>query len=314
MPTITIAAPGKPYDLVVACFIVFATSVLSVVAPGNPVNWFLAMLSIYFFPGYVISAIIFPGNDLPVSRALFSNRKEIQTQMSLLERLVLSIVVSLIVVSLIGTVLATFGLLDLQSVTSEILLLTFACSGLAYRMRSKLPPERQMKFVIDFNLSRAKLTRGEKVVLLFIILAFTLVVAMLAIGPGFQPDEDRYTIVELTGVGGDLETLPHSITAGSMAALDIAVTNKMNVEMNYNLTIGIGNLSVVTAYDHIDWNNATILQPGFAFSDEFTLPANGFVERTFAFSINVPGEYKITFRLTYENKVQELWLWIVVAE
>lgn len=314
MPTITIAAPGKPYDLVIACSTVVATCVLSVVAPGNPVNWLLAMLSIYVFPGYVITSIIFPGNDLPVSRALFSNQKEILIQMSVLERLVISIVISLIVVSLIGTALATASLLDRQSVTTEILLLTFTCSAIAYHMRSKLPPERQMKFVIDFNLSWVKFTRGEKVVLVFVILAFALVVAILTMGPSYHSYEDRDAIIELTGVGGDLNTLPNSITAGSKAALDIAVTNKMNVETSYNLTIGIGNLSSITAYDHIDWNNATTLQPSIAFFDEFSLPANGCIERTFAFSIDSPGEYKITFHLTYGDKVQELWLWVIVIE
>ncbi|MCQ5375854.1 MAG: DUF1616 domain-containing protein [Methanomassiliicoccales archaeon] len=314
MPSITIVAPGKPYDLLIACFVVVATCVLSAVAPSNPINWVLAILSIYFFPGYVITSIVFPGNDLPISRAFFASSKEIKIQMSFLERLVISVITSLIVLSIIGTVLAMSSLLDWQSVTTEILLLTFVCSAIAYRVRSRMSPEKQMSIVIRLSPSYTKFTKWEKVILGFIILAFAIALTVAVIGPNYAPYKDRDAIMELKGVGGDLNTLPRSVKAGNEAALMIAVTNKMNVELSYNLTIGIDNLSSVSAYDRIDWNNTTSLQSGIAFYDEFVLSADQCEEKTFIFSINSPGEYKIIFRLMYGEKVQELWLWVTVME
>jgi uncharacterized membrane protein len=314
VPTITIAAPGKPYDLLIACSTVVVACGLSAVVPGHPINWLLATFSIFFFPGYVITAIIFPRNDLPISRAFSSSSKGMKMRISFLERFAISVVISLIVLSLIGTALAMSNLLDWRTVTTEILLLTFACSAIAYHVRSKIPPDEQLKLVIEVSLPRMKFTKGEKVILIFIILAFATALAVAIIGPGYSPYEGRDAIMELKGVEGDLNELPSSVRVGDVSALIVAITNKMNTEMSYNLTIGIGDLSSITSYDKIDWNNATTLQSGIAYCDEFVLSADQCQKNTFTFSIDTPGEYKIIFRLMYGEKVQELWLWVTVTE
>ncbi len=314
MRRLAIVAHGKPYDLVAVCAIVLVGVVLAYAAPGNPITWLFALLSIYFCPGYAITSMLFPGNRVIITGRLLVRKGAMYVPIPFLERVVLSIALSVSAVAIIGVLLTVrVDLLSIASVSVELLLLTVGGSLLALRFRSRLPQEEQFQVALDVDLSLRGLTTAEKGVVVLVVSGFLISAFLAAIGTGGPGDEERFTEFYITGEGGNLTNLPLSVFVGENATVNVTVKNAMGTEIAYNFTIGALNGTSFDVLLPIEWDEVSSVAPGVAYQEQIVIGDGAVYEKTFRFSASSQGSYKLLFIIDYEGKTQELWIWLTVA-
>lgn len=265
-------------ELLFLNIIVFALIAFVLFSPDSPLRIILGIPVAVFLPGYALLAALFP-------------RK---TQISGIERVIFSFVLSLAVVPLIALIFNFTPLgVELEAIlyaTSGFIVLT---SIIAWLRRWRLTTEERFK--IELKLTRPiwnRQTTVGSVVLMVIILGAVGVLAYLASNP--QP-EDAYTeFYTLPATSEDLSYL-RTLFVGQEAEVRVGIESHELTVANYQIDVLLN--------DSLDEKIETSLMPGGKFLQMITLV------------FDKPGlKQKVEFIL-YKDGVtymKSLYLWIDV--
>lgn len=178
-----------------------------------------------FFPGYTLIAALFPK----------------KTGLGAVERVALSVVVSVSVVSLMGFILnyTPFGI-TLYSVLFSVTIFIVVTSIVAWYRRRRLPEEQ--RFGIAFSLSIPQWTvmkawqRAFVVLLIISILSATGVLGYTIATPRMG---EKFTEFYILGLEGKAEDYPYEVMRGEEVNLILEIINHEHERVNYRVDIRI---------------------------------------------------------------------------
>ncbi|MDD1747705.1 MAG: DUF1616 domain-containing protein [Methanomassiliicoccales archaeon] len=311
---VVLSAPGRPYDLLIVCTLTGVAVLLSVLGIISALTSLLAFVCVFFTPGYALVSAMFPGRSASLGKFLKGDESQ-ESEMSLLERGIASVVLSLLVFAIGGIILAwTPGGLNKSTVLAEVLVLNIAVSAVAIMRRFKL--DKGDEFVLAFELGGSKggkLNLAEKIVLGAVVVV--LVVAVLAgagvlwPGIGLEPHTEFY----ITGADGSLGTLPQSLAVNANGTVLVTFVNHMGGPIDYNLTVGVMENGTFDEFEPLDWTEVLPFPPGIAYYHEVSLLDDGRFSQAMTFRFTNEGEYQVMFLLSDGDEVQDLWLWVTVT-
>jgi uncharacterized membrane protein len=176
-----------------------------------------------------------------------------------------------------------------------------------------MAPADQLTLTLTIGGERSAFTKGEKII--GVIIVGSLLIAMVVVVNGLsgQGAKEAYTEFYLTGPDGSLSSLPASVLVGENASVSIKITNRMNQEVEYNLTIGIENGSSFDKLAQLTWTGTHGIGNGTGYYDDIRLGNGEAFEQLFTFHITASsGVYKLSFILNNDGQEKLLWLRLVV--
>lgn len=182
-----------------------------------------------FAPGYAMTAFLFPQQD----------------QLSLLERVTLSVGASLALVALLGIPLdrTPWGI-TLWTVLIEQAVLVLVLIPAAHYRRSRLPPEeRADPLEAGRELARRAWTNrsaiggGSRVVQVLLIVAVLASVGATAYTVATPLPSEQYTEFSVLGPDGTVDGLPENATAGAEVPLLVGIHNNEHETQTYGLQV-----------------------------------------------------------------------------
>jgi uncharacterized membrane protein len=198
-------------DLLFGALITVLTAAAIVAFPDwqSPVRIALGLLVVLLIPGYTLVTALFPGNE----------------DLDGIERLALSLGLSIAVVPLIGLALnyTPWGIrLAPIAISLSIFVLSSAALG-SYR-RLRLSPG--LRYVVPLGDPGF---RGNVLIVGIVAVIFSGVVALAT---NFRPEE-RFSEFYVLGPGGKLEGYPTALTPGESFALRLGVGNHEGMDLQY---------------------------------------------------------------------------------
>lgn len=237
---------------------------------------------VLFLPGYSLVSALFPG------------KKDLEG----LERLALSLGLSLALVPLIGLILnyTPFGI-RLYPVSLSLYLFMLAMTEVTYLRRADLPPKA--RFSIDFRSHIPKWSNMESEDK---ILAAGSVIAVIAAGLGgyfLGPSHhgEEFTEFYILGEGGKMEDYPTDLIVGEEGKLIVGIKNHEYRTENYRVLLTLEN-NPIESIESIKLNHGENW------------------EEPVTFTVQEPGENMKLQALLYKGEntepYRELHLWITV--
>ncbi len=304
---LTLITPDRPVDIVAFGLVMALTLGLSVAGVVSDFLTALAFVTVFFVPGYMMQAALFPASRIHLSN---------QRIPDVFERVAISLVLSFLVVSLslslltgsLGVVLVEIGK---DMVASIVLMVTALASIVAVDRRLAVPKERAFRVV--WVIKPGVFTGTEKLVA---VAALLLVVASgfnAAFQLGHPSSEAAFTTFAIYGPDGSIGSLPNEIIAGNATALELLIECKENHDVQYQLTITLDNRSALDQ-GLIDLESVNALDKGTAYSTNISLINGQVWTKELQFSILAPGEHTIYLQLDVPGQpAKQLWLWVNVT-
>jgi len=273
-------------DLLVVDFILLLLVIIIIFEIKTRLRIIFGLASVLFFPGYTLTAALFPG------------KKEIDS----IERAALSFGTSIAVSPLLGLMLnyTPFGI-RLVPVLLTLSIFTLAMSFIAHARRKRLPESE--RFSVQFNEALASLKgsfelqgRGEKALSVLLVLSILAALGMLYYVISTPKTGEKFTEFYILGKGGKAADYPARLKFGEEAEVTVGVANNEYANITYTFEARLQNETIETR--------------------EVNLAHNQSVEFPFKFKALRKGEsMKMEFFL-YKNKTsapyRELHLWIDV--
>ena len=211
-------------ELIPLNILVILLIVLIIFSPSNILRLILGMPFVLFFPGYALMAALFP-------------KKE---RMGSVERLTLSLAMSLVTVSLIGLSFnPTQWGIRLEPVLYSVAFFICITSVIAWFRRSRLVKEERFSVELQLRIpgwSGAFLDKALFVILVLAILGSLGVIWYVAATP---TAEDKFTSFYLLEPEGQAVDYPSYLTVGEEGKVLLGITNHEYEEMVYRVVVRI---------------------------------------------------------------------------
>jgi uncharacterized membrane protein len=269
-----------------------AASIAAIYLPGlntSPIRIVLALPVVLFIPGYCLIAALFPKND----------------DISLFERIMLSIGVSIAIVPLIGLGLnfSPWGI-RIESLVISLILLTWVMVLLAHYQRACLPPEERFRFSFSAIAGRIRQEllppkeRGIDRFLSVVLTLILLVVISTAVFVIVAPNEgaERFSEFYLLGKNQTASDYPDLILAAENYPIYIGVGN----HEGRNITYTIETWTLRTEFDNVT-NLSTIVEMDPNNRLSLTLAHNETQIIPFDLFVQKPGYTRVEFLLFNES-------------
>ena len=317
-----------PVDLLVCIIWTIFLAPLAFLSTENPVRLILAIPFLLFIPGYVLIFVLFPLTNS-------------QVKISILERIGLSIGVSIALAGLIGLGLnySPWGI-RLEPLLLALALFNLGVGALAlYRWHTTNPEDR---FSTTFNIAFPASENKPNTIITIILTAAIIVAGSFTIYIIVTPKiGERFTEFYLLGPTGSADNYPQNLASGQNATVIIGISNHEYRTMNY--TVGIWLVNQTTSYDATNATNVTVIH-NMWFMDTITVTLNSTTvnveeqwkpqwQYNYTFNITQQGLNKLTFLLftapqgnfssntdykdraesVFKNAYRETHLWITVA-
>src|SRR5437879_1217635 len=273
----------RPHDL----FVVAGTclAALAMIAGGSgPLRFTLAVLLVLFLPGYAITATVFPRKG----------------EIDWIERIAVSIGLSLAVVPLLGVVLAaTPAGVRIEAVVGSLLLVTLGLSVVAFEQRMGLPPEDRLSLSIDLDVPRwGDLPTADRALALGVAAALVLGAGDIAFAIANPPVAAGFTEFYLLDQFGGIapDSYPSRLNASQEGVMFLGVANHERRDMTYTVQVRL--VTVQYVYNASTKRNDTV-ELGSVDLSVFSvnLLDGGRWEERYTFSIPNPGDYHLRFFL-----------------
>ena len=206
--------------LVVACAL--ATTLIVLLVPSvEPARVGFGLVFVLFLPGYVLVAALYPRKD----------------DLDLVERLALSLGLSIAVVPLIGLALnySPWGI-RLDPILAFLTLFVVLAASVAMYRRLVLPPGEAMAIPVNLLLPKLlSLRLADRLLGLLLVLAL----AGLGVGGYFlatsSAGSEKFTEFYVLGPGGKAEGYPRAVDVGQEFTLMLGIVNHEGAEVNYRV-------------------------------------------------------------------------------
>lgn len=287
----------KPWDLLIIVVLTFLLSTIIIVAPYNLLRIALGLPFIFFLPGYVITSALFPKD-----RALDG-----------IERVALSTVLSIGIVSLIGLLLnyTPWGI-RLYPVLVSLSTLIIGVSLVAWYIRTHTPLEERYSIVFSVEQPAGKVFA----IVLIIALASA---AMLAYYITTNPKGgEKFTEFYVLDLNGTTENYPKNLTIGENEGVIIGVICHEYDSTTYTLVVRLSDNTTENTPNiyTTDWSDMFVLNDTFSVVRNITIEHDEKWEDVFNFNIAEAGRYTLEF-LLYKNinlePYRELVLWVTIS-
>ena len=262
----------------------------------------LALSFILFFPGYSITAALFPGNR----------------QIDWTERIVLSLGSSIVSVALLGLLLnfSPWGI-RLEPVAAMVAILTVAASSVAYWRRVALPVDLRLVGSLDISIAALgagnNVDKGLSVALAVSVVITSGVLAYVVLTPR---QSETFTEFFLLGPTGKASGYPTALNVSQSGTVILGMANHEAATVNYTVRVDLVGVRIVynaTAgfNETVELNRTTL--SAFA----VTLADGTNWTRSYSFSIPEVGLWKVQFLLFKGGDVsspyRELHLYVRVT-
>ncbi len=238
------------------------------------------LILLLFLPGFSLSLMLFPKRD----------------ELTGIERVALSFILSLAVTPLLGLILnfTPFGI-RLVPVLIILSAFTISVSLIAWYRRLKLPAEERFRFpfeMLKFNLGQSRLDKGLSIVLIASIIGASATLVYVAVTP---KTGERFTEFYLLGSNGMASDYPTDLKVGDEGEVIIVIVNHEYENVTYRL--------------EVNFNGSLIHE------ENIFLVENEKWESPFTFKATEKGEnQKLEFILyKYQESYRMLHLWISVT-
>ncbi|UCH85993.1 MAG: DUF1616 domain-containing protein [Dehalococcoidia bacterium] len=213
---------NRSTDLALAIAWALATTLIVLLAPfAEPARIGLGLVFVLFLPGYVLVAALYPRKD----------------DLDLVERLALSLGLSIAVVPLIGLGLnySPWGI-RLNPILAFVTLFIVLAAGVATYRRLILPSDEAMRIPANLALPKwPRLRLADRLLGLVLVLAL----AGLGVGAYFlatsSTGSEEFTEFYVLGPGGKAEGYPREVDVGDIFTLIVGVVNHEGEEASYRV-------------------------------------------------------------------------------
>jgi uncharacterized membrane protein len=233
--------PGNqkfPSDLLFVAGLVILTDIFVFVPPLSEslIRTALCLPLVLFLPGYALIAVLFPE----------------KTELEGLERVAISIGLSVAVVPLIGLGLnfTSWGIKEVPLLIS-LSLFTLLLSGLAYARRRGLPEDRV--FEVSFKTSARNLvnevlknpeSKTESTLKIFLIISFLVLVGAFGYVTVMPHEDESFTEFYVLGPQKMADNYKTEFVQGENGTYIIGITNNEHKTMNYTMEVRLDNRSL----------------------------------------------------------------------
>jgi uncharacterized membrane protein len=271
-------------DLIIINTISIALVAVIALFPGSVVRIVLGIPFVLFFPGYTLTAALYPGNEV----------------LEWVDRIALSIGLSLSVVPLIalGLNFTPWGIRMVPVLTS-LFLFTLLLSYATRLRRLGLPPGERYIPDLSVDIPRwSEIERGDKIMsigLIIFAVVGTVVTIQLAQSQG---PRYRFTEFYVTGPKGVFGDYPKNLTLGESGTVILGIVNREHQSMTYWIEVEMDNKTMDTL-------------------DGIQVQHEGTWNQTYTFPPQDNGDHKIGFilyRMDQAEPYRELQLYINVKE
>lgn len=226
-----------------------------VLAPDLPLRTALGLPFVLLFPGYTLICALFPGKK----------------DLGGVERLALSIGLSLAVVPLVGLALnyTPWGI-RLVPIMASLFMFTLLLSIASNYRRSKLPTKQKLNLSIPIKMPKwSAMHRSDK---LFIIgfLAGLVVVGGLTVYLVSAPKiGERFTEFYLLGSNGKIADYPTNLMLGENGTVILGIVNHEYENVTYRIVISLDN-STIGTLNNITLSNEMTWEQNYTFTPQKT--------------------------------------------
>ena len=289
-----------PLDLLIIIFLSIIGVICAIALPdGNALRIILGIPLLLLFPGYALVSLLWPENN--------KDGKGIGS----LERIALSIGLSIAIIAILGLLLSyTFGLTLISIITSNLLVL-FLLSIIAYYRRSLLPISN--RYCLDLtNQYLPFSSASEKIIAVIIVGAIVIssgVVTYMLVNPSSNINYSEFYILDINGT---TDNYPINISVNDTATVLIGIVSHENSLVNYTVVSGIGNNTEIEYINN--WDNITIISNNTNTARNISLNQGSMFEESFTFRFTSPGTYRVVWNLLIEGQITDyrLHMWINV--
>ena len=237
--------------------LIIGLSVLQIFAvtflPDTPIRTLIGVPLVLFFPGYVLVCALYP------------KKKDLE----IVERVALSIGLSLAVVPLIGLVLnyTPWGI-RLYPVLFSLFLFTLSMSMATTYRRKGLPVEE--KFVPSVSVKVPKwrgISRTHRIMLAGFLVFAVVAGGLTAYFASMSGVGERFTGFYVLGPEGKMEGYPKNLTLGESGTVILGLANYEYQEVTYNIVIKLENATIGTI-NNVRIAHEETWQQNFTFTPE----------------------------------------------
>lgn len=211
-----------------AIFLVLAV----IFIPDAPIRTVLGVPFVLFFPGYTLIGALFPK----------------KTDLGTIERLTLSIGLSLAVVPLIGLALnyTPWGI-RLYPIIISLFILTLLLSIASNYRRAKLPLDQKFQALNNLKMPNLKTTpKNDKIFITGVLIAIIAVASLTVYLASAPKIGERFTEFYLLGPDGKLADYPVNMTLAENGTVLVGITNHEYESMIYKVNILLDNQTIET--------------------------------------------------------------------
>lgn len=279
------------------------------------VTWLRVALGlpfVLFFPGYSLVSALFPRQDSPSS--LFKKKVELEhTGMDMLERVALSLGLSIAVVPLIGLLLnLTYSWGDgwgirLYPVMLSVYIFIVISSVVAVVRRLRLPPDE--RFNIHVNVEYPKdMSVLDKALAVGIVVMLLASVILLAYIIAVPREGEKFTEFYVLGASGKASDYPVNISAGSWHNITAGVVNHEHKDRDYRLVVLLIPSSESNLTQHMvtvrawDGHAPVLFSSSDAVIFNITVKDGKKLHLNMTVGIKDAGQYKMQFLLFTSNE------------
>lgn len=210
-----------PNELLIIAFLVLLLVIIITVIPSAILQLILGVPFVLFLPGYVLLAAILPQ----------------KSALEYLERLLLSFALSILIITIIGTILNyTPAGLRLYPVLISILVFIVATTAIAWYRRRRLPPVERSSYVITLTLPS---WRGQSpaVRVLYVILTAVILVTIGTLSYVIVKPQaaESFTEFYAVGPGNTAAGYPGELRVGEKASVNLVIINHEHRDASYRI-------------------------------------------------------------------------------
>jgi uncharacterized membrane protein len=274
----------RPWDLFLSGGYVTAIAAY-ILATGQGI--LVAVLLVFFVPGYLFVAAVFPKDG----------------DLKWVERLALSLGLSIVIVPLLGLFLNFTWGIGLETVVLSVLIFSGGAGAISYVRRMSLPAEQRMSLSLSLEFPGWKnlsgLDKGLVAALVASILVSAIVLAVVVTIP--RPG-DRFTAFGILGPDGLISDYPTDLNTSEEGTVIIEVFNHEFERTGFLVRVDLVGVETVWNETNNQTETAEVNRTTLAWFN-ITLDHDTNWSRDYSFSIGAPGSWKLQMFLFKDGEM-----------
>lgn len=250
--------PRAPWDLLAILALTALLLICVVLTSSNIPRIMLGLPFLLFLPGYVLLSALFPG----------------RARLEGTERVALSFVLSMAIVSLLGLLLNFVWEVSLYPVLTSVAAMVACMTALAYFRRARLPPQEQYRPHLNLRIPPMQpMSRRDRILAACLAILLVGAIGVLVYVAGRPRNIQHFTDFYVLGASGAVSSYPSEIVLGTHAEVTIGTVNREGEEVTYHLRVLLNKSEVeaangVTLADGATWEETVTLTPIVAGDDQ----------------------------------------------